>query len=229
MTKSRGILRPRHRWLEADIDALRRLYPDHTAPFCARVLGVPVYLVYARAKQLGLKKSAEFLASPASGRLDGKRGSATRFQKGNRPERPFRKGVHASPGTEFRKGLVPANVQEVGALRINSMGDIDIKVAPGKNQWVSLRRYVWETEVGPIPSGMCVAARKLKLPAGKALLALPKSDRSRISSVMRDLRSEANAEAEKAWARRKGPMAAYWRAVSTYARHVANALDQDTQ
>ena len=69
----------------------------------------------------------------------------------------------------------------------------------------------------------------LKLPAGKALLALPKADRSRISSVMRDLRAEANSEAEKAWTRRKGPMAAYWRAVSTYARHVAHALDQENQ
>lgn len=64
----------------------------------------------------------------------------------------------------------------------------------------------------------------LKLPAGKALLALPKADRERIKAVMRDLRDQANTEAENAWKRRKGPMAAYWRAVSTYARHVAHAL-----
>lgn len=41
---------------------------------------------------------------------------------------------------------------------------------------------------------------------------------------MRDLRDQANTEAENAWRRRKGPMAAYWRAVSTYARHMAHAL-----
>lgn len=64
----------------------------------------------------------------------------------------------------------------------------------------------------------------LALPAGRALLALPKSDRERIEAVMRDLREQANTEAENAWKRRKGPMAAYWRAVSTYARHVAHAL-----
>lgn len=63
-----------------------------------------------------------------------------------------------------------------------------------------------------------------KLPAGRALLALPAGDRRRIELVMRELRDQANAEAENAWARRKGPMAAYWRAVSTYARHVAHAL-----
>lgn len=64
----------------------------------------------------------------------------------------------------------------------------------------------------------------LRLPAGRALLDLPKPDRERIEAVMRDLRDQANAEAETAWRRRKGPMAAYWRAVATYARHVAHAL-----
>ena len=65
---------------------------------------------------------------------------------------------------------------------------------------------------------------RLNLPSGKALLALPEEDKKRIAAVFRDLRNEANEEAEKAWKRRKGPMAAYWRAVSTYARHTAHAL-----
>lgn len=64
----------------------------------------------------------------------------------------------------------------------------------------------------------------LRLPAGRALLELPPADRERIAAVMRELRHQANEEAEKAWRRRKGPMAAYWRAVSTYARHLAHAL-----
>lgn len=66
----------------------------------------------------------------------------------------------------------------------------------------------------------------LKLPAGRALLDLPPADRCRIEAVMRELRDQANTEAENAWRRRKGPMAAYWRAVSTYARHIAHALSQ---
>lgn len=64
----------------------------------------------------------------------------------------------------------------------------------------------------------------LRLPAGQALQQLPKADRERIEAVMRELRDQANTEAETAWRRRKAPMAAYWRAVSTYARHVAHAL-----
>lgn len=66
----------------------------------------------------------------------------------------------------------------------------------------------------------------LKLPAGRALLELPEPDRRRIEAVMRELRDQANSEAEKAWRRHKGPMAAYWRAVATYARHVAHALSK---
>ena len=54
----------------------------------------------------------------------------------------------------------------------------------------------------------------LKLPAGQALRRLPKDDRARIEAVMRELRDQANTEAENAWRRRKGPMAAYWRAAS---------------
>lgn len=64
----------------------------------------------------------------------------------------------------------------------------------------------------------------LKLPAAKALLELPEGDRRRIEAVLRELRDQANREAENAWRRRKGPMAAYWRAVATYARHLAHAL-----
>ncbi|MHB0820084.1 hypothetical protein ACYCFK_17640 [Stutzerimonas stutzeri] len=69
----------------------------------------------------------------------------------------------------------------------------------------------------------------LKLPAGKALLQLPAADRARLEAVFRELRDQANAEAENAWRRRKGPMAAYWRAVSTYARHLAHALSRGTE
>lgn len=43
---------------------------------------------------------------------------------------------------------------------------------------------------------------------------------------MRELRAEADREAEIAWARRKGPIAACWRAVATYARHTAHALSK---
>ncbi|RQZ67546.1 hypothetical protein DIE08_14285 [Burkholderia sp. Bp9004] len=69
----------------------------------------------------------------------------------------------------------------------------------------------------------------LKLPAGQALLALPVEQRAPLEAVLRELRDQANVEAENAWRRRKGPMAAYWRAVATYARHTAHALSTACQ
>lgn len=66
----------------------------------------------------------------------------------------------------------------------------------------------------------------LRLPAGKALMALPAEQRAPLEALLRELRDQANTEAERSWAKRKGPMAAYWRAVSTYARHIAHALSK---
>ena len=66
----------------------------------------------------------------------------------------------------------------------------------------------------------------LRLPAARNLLRLPPEQRKAMVLVLRQLRDQANTEAEQAWRRRKGPMATYWRAVSTYARHLAHALEQ---
>jgi hypothetical protein len=68
----------------------------------------------------------------------------------------------------------------------------------------------------------------LQLPAGRALQLLPAKERAHLEALLRQLRSQADTEAEKAWRKRKGPMAAYWRAVSTYARHTAHALSKGT-
>lgn len=66
----------------------------------------------------------------------------------------------------------------------------------------------------------------LGLPAARNLVALPIESRRALATVLRALRTQANTEAEVAWSRRKGPMAAYWRAVATYARHLAHALEK---
>lgn len=66
----------------------------------------------------------------------------------------------------------------------------------------------------------------MRLPAAKKLMALPADQRAPIEQLLRELRADADREAENAWKRRKGPMASYWRAVSTYARHVAHMLAQ---
>lgn len=64
----------------------------------------------------------------------------------------------------------------------------------------------------------------LALPAVAQLQALPASAKGALERVLLDLRVDAALRAESAWRRRKAPMAAYWRAVSVYAGHVARAL-----
>jgi hypothetical protein len=64
----------------------------------------------------------------------------------------------------------------------------------------------------------------LKLPAVERLQALPPDVRADLRSALIELRGDANAKAEQAWRKRKGPMAAYWRATATYAGHFARAL-----
>jgi hypothetical protein len=66
----------------------------------------------------------------------------------------------------------------------------------------------------------------LRLPAARKLMALPAEQRAPLEALLRELRKQADTEAENAWRRRKGPMAAYWRAVATYARHIAHALSK---
>lgn len=64
----------------------------------------------------------------------------------------------------------------------------------------------------------------LLLPAAARLCALPIDQRQLLGNLLREIARDADARAERAWKKRKGPMAAYWRATSTYAKHIARAI-----
>lgn len=64
----------------------------------------------------------------------------------------------------------------------------------------------------------------LSLPGMRRLIELPVESRQALTEVLMDLRSEASERAQKSWRRSKGPMAAYWKAVSVYAGHIARAI-----
>lgn len=89
MTRSRNILPPRAYWSKAEVRILRKRYPHDLEADVAAALGRPLRGIYQKAKELGLKKSAKFLASDLSKRI--KRGKqhpamiATRFQRGHVP------------------------------------------------------------------------------------------------------------------------------------------------
>jgi hypothetical protein len=62
------------------------------------------------------------------------------------------------------------------------------------------------------------------LPSFKALQQLDAATRAAVRALLNDLRKDAAHRAEHAWRKHKGPMAAYWRAVSVYAGHTARGL-----
>jgi hypothetical protein len=64
----------------------------------------------------------------------------------------------------------------------------------------------------------------LALPAVRDLLAFPPEVRAALAQLMRELSQDAAGKAEESWRRKKGPMAAYWKAVSVYAKHTGRVL-----
>jgi hypothetical protein len=65
----------------------------------------------------------------------------------------------------------------------------------------------------------------LLLPAARAILDLPIEVRRPLGLLLRQLADQANEEAKRSWARNKGIMAAYHKAVSVYAKHLARVID----
>lgn len=64
----------------------------------------------------------------------------------------------------------------------------------------------------------------LALPAAQRIQALDGESREALQAVLRELAADARERAEQSWRTHKAPMAAYWKAVSVYAGHLARAL-----
>jgi hypothetical protein len=64
----------------------------------------------------------------------------------------------------------------------------------------------------------------LALPGVKLAFALPLEQRLALAEILQAIRVDSRGRAEKAWTTGKAPMAAYWKAVSVYAGHMARAI-----
>lgn len=159
MTKSRGILRPRHQLTDEQVATLVSVFPRYKTEDVAFLLGVPSGVVSRKATSLGLSKSAEYLACPASGRLrkgDG-RGAGTLFNPGHKP---WNKGLKFSAGgrsveTRFAPGLTPHNTMPIGSYRYDKNDVLMRKISnhPGNNskRWRTVHELVWVEAHGPLP------------------------------------------------------------------------------
>ena len=68
------------------------------------------------------------------------------------------------------------------------------------------------------------ADHTLKTRWAKRFAALPPDAKAALRDALLDLRAEARENAELSWRRHKAPQAAYWKALSVYAGHLARAL-----
>lgn len=64
----------------------------------------------------------------------------------------------------------------------------------------------------------------LMLPAARKLAELPSEPRAVLRELLLQLGREANEKASLCWRTHKAPMAAYWKGVAVYARHISRLL-----
>lgn len=166
MSKRRYHAEPRKWWTATEDALLRAKYPHiKTAKLVPMLPGRSLTTIYQRAQTLGLAKTAAYLASPDACRLrrDSSVGAPYRFKKGQQSWNKGKRGYMGANRTSFKKGnrslRWPAEDYPIGALRINSDGQLDIKFREGLRAWYSLARWTWQTERGPIPKGMLIRHR----------------------------------------------------------------------
>lgn len=152
MTKSKGILQKRC-WTDAEIAAVRARYPHERTADIAKGIGRRESQVYQKAAQLGLKKSAEYLASPAACRLrrGDNVGAEHRFKPGQAVWNKGMKGLQmGGKATQFKPGQMPVNHKPVGSTRIDEDGYVWIKTAE-PNKFEMLHRVKWREAYGELP------------------------------------------------------------------------------
>ncbi|SPA25900.1 conserved hypothetical protein [Cupriavidus taiwanensis] len=172
-------------WSEIDLEIIRQFYSSSRTEDIAAALDRPISSIYNKAIGMGLRKSVEYLAGPEAGRLDGKRGAAARFVKG---QASWNKGVKGSTGThpncrraQFKKGEMRGAAQHnyvpIGSERISKDGYLERKVTDDPDiyparRWVAVHRLVWEAANGPIPPKHVVAFLPGRRTADAALITL---------------------------------------------------------
>jgi hypothetical protein len=132
-------------------------YRENTARFCSK-------------QCCGASTAARVLNTPQALEIRGERMRGNKFREGLTPSRSYvaghtpwnkgLKGIHLSPGSEFKRGQPNTNPPlPIGAERSrpdkNGAARVHVKTAQ-PNTWRPRAQVVWERHRGPIPSGMLV-------------------------------------------------------------------------
>lgn len=155
-------------WTPAEIAILVREYPERHAHEVAAMLGVSVKRVWAKACDMRLGKSAGYWEREKARLSELAKSNAGLIEHQARPgEQPWNAGRSYMPGGNvtagwFRKGQISKRWDQekyaVGALRINTYGDFQIKF--GNGHWESMGRYAWFLKTGHWPQDGMVVWRK---------------------------------------------------------------------
>jgi hypothetical protein len=153
----------RRQWSAAEARLLRAMYPHCHTQDVALWLHRSVPAVYNHAILLGLRKSAEYLASDCAMRI--RRGCehpamiASRLRPGHTPWNKGRKGVNGYSATRFKPGHRPQTRKPVGTVMTHRDGPMRKIRDTGnrKRDWVYVHHQVWEAAHGPIRAGQIIA------------------------------------------------------------------------
>jgi hypothetical protein len=163
MTKSRGILRRKRFWTEVEIRLLIANYADSRTEDIATVIGRDVNHVFAKATELGLRKTPAYLAQMHERLQEARRANGLKcgFKKGHVPANKGRRRPGWAAGrmrdTQFRPGIKGNRTMPIGAHRVID-GVVWRKVSELPNvaytvNWRAVHRLVWEAAHGPVPAG----------------------------------------------------------------------------
>ena len=152
---------PRYaRWTDDEVAELRRLFPDHTAREISERTGRGVRSIELKARQLGLRKTSEWIAERARAAMADPSHPArrTQWQTGNAP---YNKGKpHPARGrtleTMFQPGHRPHTWMPIGSDRTSKEGYLQRKTADTgctRRDYAPVHHLVWRMHGRTVPAG----------------------------------------------------------------------------
>ncbi len=152
---------PRYaRWTDDEVAELRRLFPDHTAREISERTGRGVRSIELKARQLGLRKTSEWIAERARAAMADPSHPArrTQWQTGNAP---YNKGKPHPPRgrtleTMFQPGHRPHTWMPIGSDRTSKEGYLLRKTADTgctRRDYVAIHHLVWRMHGRTVPAG----------------------------------------------------------------------------
>lgn len=158
----------RRRWTSAELRRLRKLYPDTKTEKLATEFGRSLSTTYQKARKLGLKKSAAYLASPEACRLrrGDNVGAPYRFPPGHVPANKGLRRPGYAPGrmadTQFKAGQRGGRWVPIGSTRLvdgyryTKVRDIRSTKSgrgfvPWTRNWKQTHYVLWVKRHGKIP------------------------------------------------------------------------------